>query len=298
MKALAPPGQKNAHPGLTRIPLVLPTVLWNWNIRGSCVTLHASARGFAPINASQHPVNVVLGPSAGAWAWAPGPAAARVVVCVAGSLENEGPAIEPNDGILSPHQMRPLYWMWHRGTALSSYASGRKRHSGLRKTDKYHVLARASHLTQSFEAEGRTHRSIDAEALRSLEEAVSRPALAEALPITAQDQVWHWIENSMGMITNVKHAGAPKRLTIKVEPPGPGPRDQPLQRAPVVGTNALHDAYGSSYSYMGALDSLHKRRKCFSEADETEQDISRISSGLSSHHQIDDFSAHRRSRTR
>ena len=132
--------------------------------------------------------------------------------------------------------------------------------------------SRASQLTQSFEAEGRTHRPIDAEALRSLEDALSRPALAKALPITAQDQVWQWIENSVGMITNPKHVGAPKRLTIKVEPPGPGPRDQPLRRAPVVATNALHDAYGSSYRYMGELDSLHKRRKCSRDADETEQE--------------------------
>ncbi|KFY30695.1 hypothetical protein V493_01735 [Pseudogymnoascus sp. VKM F-4281 (FW-2241)] len=56
------------------------------------------------------------------------------------------------------------------------------------------------------------------------------------------------------------------------EPPGPGPRDQPLRHAPVVGTNALHESYGSSYSYMGGLDSLHKRRKCFREADESEQE--------------------------
>ncbi|KFY03580.1 hypothetical protein V490_00130 [Pseudogymnoascus sp. VKM F-3557] len=104
--------------------------------------------------------------------------------------------------------------------------------------------SRASQLTQSFEAEGRTHRPIDTEALRSLEEAVSRPALAEALPITTQDQ-----------------------LSLQ---------DQVLEisrcKAPVVGTNALHDAYGSSYSYMGELDSLHKRRKSFREADETEQE--------------------------
>jgi hypothetical protein len=123
--------------------------------------------------------------------------------------------------------------------------------------------SRASQLTQSFEAEGRTHQPIDAEALRSLEEAVSMPALAKALPITTQDQVWQWIESSMGIITNPKHTGAPERLTVKVEPPDPGPRDQPLQYA---------HAYGSSYSYMGELDSLHKRQKCFREADETEQE--------------------------
>lgn len=83
--------------------------------------------------------------------------------------------------------------------------------------------SRASQLTQSLEAEGRTHRPIDAEALESLEEALSRPTLAKALPITAQDQVWQWIENSVGMIVNLKHSGAPKRLTVQVEPPGPGP---------------------------------------------------------------------------
>ncbi|KFY90074.1 hypothetical protein V498_06182 [Pseudogymnoascus sp. VKM F-4517 (FW-2822)] len=98
------------------------------------------------------------------------------------------------------------------------------------------------------------------------------PALAKALPITTQDQVWQWIENSMGIVTNLKHTGGPERLTVKVEPPGPGPRDQPLQYAPVVGTNALHGAYGSSYSYMGELDSFHKRQKCYREADETEQE--------------------------
>jgi len=83
--------------------------------------------------------------------------------------------------------------------------------------------SRASQLTQSLGAEGRTHRPIDAEALESLEEALSRPTLAKALPITAQDQVWQWIENSVGMIINLKHSGAPKRLTVQVEPPGPGP---------------------------------------------------------------------------
>jgi hypothetical protein len=63
--------------------------------------------------------------------------------------------------------------------------------------------SRASQLTQSLEVEGRTHRPIDAEVLRSLEEALSRPAPAKALPITAQDQVWQWIENSVGMIINL-----------------------------------------------------------------------------------------------
>ena len=132
--------------------------------------------------------------------------------------------------------------------------------------------SRASQLSQSLEAEGRTHRLIDVEALRSLEEALNRPALAKALLITAQDQVWQWIENSVGMIINLKHDGAPKKLIIKVEPPGPGPRDQPMLRAPVLATNALHDSYESSYEYMGERDSLHKRRKCSREADETEQE--------------------------
>ncbi|KAL5344763.1 hypothetical protein ACLOAV_010160 [Pseudogymnoascus australis] len=54
--------------------------------------------------------------------------------------------------------------------------------------------SRSSQLTQSFEAEGKLHRPISAEALQSLEEALSKPALVKALPITAQDQVWQWIE--------------------------------------------------------------------------------------------------------
>ena len=136
--------------------------------------------------------------------------------------------------------------------------------------------SRASQLTKTLEAEGRTHRPIDADALRSLEEALSRPALPKALPkalpITAQDQVWQWIENSVGMIINLKHAGAPKRLTVEVKPPGPGPRDQPLRRAPVLATNALHGSYESSYEYMGERDSSYKRRKRSKEADETRQE--------------------------
>ena len=75
------------------------------------------------------------------------------------------------------------------------------------------------------------------------------------------------------MIINLKHAGAPKRLTVKVEPPGPGPRDQLLRRASVLATNALHDSYESSYGYLDERDSLHKRQKCSREADETEQNI-------------------------
>jgi hypothetical protein len=73
------------------------------------------------------------------------------------------------------------------------------------------------------------------------------------------------------MIINLKHAGGPKRLTVKVEPPGPGPQDQLLLRAPVLATNALHNSYESSYGYMGERDPLHKRRKCSREVDETEQ---------------------------
>ncbi|KFY19054.1 hypothetical protein V493_08173 [Pseudogymnoascus sp. VKM F-4281 (FW-2241)] len=130
--------------------------------------------------------------------------------------------------------------------------------------------SRASQLTQSFEAEGRTHRPIDDEALRSLEEALSRPALAKALPITAQDQVWQGIENSVDIITSLEHAG--KRLTIKVEPQGLGPRDQPLRPAPVEVPYVPHDAYGSPCRYSGKVESLHKRRKCSRGTDVAEQE--------------------------
>jgi len=64
--------------------------------------------------------------------------------------------------------------------------------------------SRASQLTQSLEVEGRTHRPIDSEALRPLEEALSRPALAKALPVIALDQAWQWIGNSVGMIMDLK----------------------------------------------------------------------------------------------
>ncbi|OBT74273.1 hypothetical protein VF21_07416 [Pseudogymnoascus sp. 05NY08] len=131
--------------------------------------------------------------------------------------------------------------------------------------------SRSSQLTQSFEAEGRTHRPIDAEALQPLEVALNRPALAKGLPITTQDRVSQWIKKSVDMITNLKHAGAPKTLTIGVEPPGLGPRDQ-LRRAPVVATNARHDTYESSSRYMDEVKSLHKRQKCSRETDETEQE--------------------------
>ncbi|KFY23471.1 hypothetical protein V491_02522 [Pseudogymnoascus sp. VKM F-3775] len=130
--------------------------------------------------------------------------------------------------------------------------------------------SRASQLTQTFEAEGRTHLPIDDEALRSLEEALGRPALAKALPITAQNQVWQGIENSVDIITSLEHAG--KRLTIKVEPHGLGPRDQPLRRAPVEVPNVPHDAYGSPCSYTGKVESLHKRRKCSRWTDVAEQE--------------------------
>jgi len=132
--------------------------------------------------------------------------------------------------------------------------------------------SRASQLTQSLEAEGRTHRPIGVEALRSLEGALSRPALAKALPVTIQDQVWQWIKNNLGIIIHLKHAGAPKRPAVQLEPPGPGPRDQPLLSASVLATNALHDSDESFCGYMGERGSLHKRRKCSREADETEQE--------------------------
>jgi hypothetical protein len=65
---------------------------------------------------------------------------------------------------------------------------------------------RESQLTRSLEVEGSTHQSIDAEALRPLEEALGRPALTKTLFVNTQDQVWQWIENSVGMITILKHA--------------------------------------------------------------------------------------------
>jgi hypothetical protein len=71
--------------------------------------------------------------------------------------------------------------------------------------------SRASQLTQSLEAEGRSHRVIDIDTLRSLEEALCRPALANAPPVIAQDQVLQWIDNSMGMMVALKSAGAPQR---------------------------------------------------------------------------------------
>lgn len=51
---------------------------------------------------SQYPVHVVLGPRANSWAWVLGSAAVGIAVCIAvcnaGSLENQGPGIEPRDG--------------------------------------------------------------------------------------------------------------------------------------------------------------------------------------------------------
>jgi hypothetical protein len=76
----------------------------------------------------------------------------------------------------------------------------------------------------------------------------------------------------VGMIINLKHAGAPERLTVKTGPPGPGPRDQPLLRAPVLAANALHYSCVRFYGYMGERDSLHKRRKRSKEVDETQQE--------------------------
>jgi hypothetical protein len=64
--------------------------------------------------------------------------------------------------------------------------------------------SRASQLTQSLEAEVRTHRPIEIEALRPLEEALQKPALAKALPVAALDQVWRWIGNGIGMIMDLK----------------------------------------------------------------------------------------------
>jgi hypothetical protein len=71
--------------------------------------------------------------------------------------------------------------------------------------------SRASQLTRSLEAEGRTHRPIDIEALRPLEEALSSPTLGKALPIIALDQAWQWIGNSVGMIMDLKYAGSSQK---------------------------------------------------------------------------------------
>jgi hypothetical protein len=133
--------------------------------------------------------------------------------------------------------------------------------------------SRASQLTQSLEAEGKAPRPIDVEALQPLEEALSRPALPKALPVTIMDRVWQWIENGLGMIINLERVGAPKRPTVRVGLPGPGPRDQPLLHAPVLAANAPHDSYDSFNECMGERDSLNKRRKFYREADDPEQEV-------------------------
>jgi hypothetical protein len=70
--------------------------------------------------------------------------------------------------------------------------------------------SRESQLIQSLEAEGRTHRPIDIEALQPLEEALRRPTLTEGLPVTAQNQIRQWIENSVGRIIGRTHPEALK----------------------------------------------------------------------------------------
>ncbi|PVH67591.1 hypothetical protein DL98DRAFT_543032 [Cadophora sp. DSE1049] len=120
---------------------------------------------------------------------------------------------------------------------------------------------RASQLTQSLEMEGRTHRPIDVEALQPLEEALSRPALAKALHSSNLPRIKYG--------SGYRTGEAPKRVTVKVEPQGLSPRDQPLLRSPVLVSNVLHDSYENSYGYMCERDLLHKRRKKIREADET-----------------------------
>jgi hypothetical protein len=66
--------------------------------------------------------------------------------------------------------------------------------------------SKASQLTQSLKLDGRTHRQIETEALRSLEEALSRPTLAKSLPAIALDQAWQWIGNSVSMVIDWKYA--------------------------------------------------------------------------------------------
>ena len=53
--------------------------------------------------------------------------------------------------------------------------------------------SRASQLTHFLEVESKAHRAIDIEALQSLDQALSRPALARALPAIALNQAWRWI---------------------------------------------------------------------------------------------------------
>jgi hypothetical protein len=66
--------------------------------------------------------------------------------------------------------------------------------------------SKASQLTQSLKLDGRTHRPIETEALRSLEEALSRPTFAKSLPVIALDQAWQWIGNSVSMVIDWKYA--------------------------------------------------------------------------------------------
>ena len=67
--------------------------------------------------------------------------------------------------------------------------------------------SRARQLTHSLEAEGRTHRPIDIELLRPLEEALGNPTLARAPLVTALDQAWRWVGNRLGMMVDLKNAG-------------------------------------------------------------------------------------------
>ena len=53
--------------------------------------------------------------------------------------------------------------------------------------------SRASQLTHFLEVESKAHRAIDIEALQSLDQALSRPAPARALPAIALNQAWRWI---------------------------------------------------------------------------------------------------------
>jgi hypothetical protein len=53
--------------------------------------------------------------------------------------------------------------------------------------------SRASQLTHFLEVESTAHRAIDSEALRLLDEAISRPAPVIALPAITLNQAWRWI---------------------------------------------------------------------------------------------------------
>jgi hypothetical protein len=52
---------------------------------------------------------------------------------------------------------------------------------------------RSSQLTHFLEVESKAHRTIDIEALQSLDQALSRPAPARTLPAIALNQAWRWI---------------------------------------------------------------------------------------------------------